>query len=417
MTGFAQRIAFAAACGIVARVAGANRVAVERVTLARAHGRVLDGDVAATLDQPPFDNAAMDGFALRHSDLVADSFDEGKPGTRLVLAGEQFAGARQPLRVDAGSCVRITTGAPLPHGTDTVVMKENAREEGGAVTVTAWPASGRHVRRRGEDACIGDTLLRSGDVLTPSRIALLAAQGHADVAVSRRPTVAVFTTGDELVEPGLPLADGLIYNSNREQLTGLLRADGFEPVAWPTLPDDPGQVASALRHAGHAFDVVLTCGAVSAGEKDHVPALLQREGRMHFWRVRLRPGMPVLLADGGGEAGLGDAVFLCLPGNPVSVLATYLTLGRLLLDGMQGRSSPRPRLRARLAAPWIKTHDRVEFLRGRLDSRDDGSLWAWPNPADGSHRMRAAADSDALLVLPEDARDLVLGDVVDVLPY
>ena len=414
---FAQRIGFAEACAIVARVADAHRTPVERLSLARAHGRVLAGDIATTLDQPPFDNAAMDGYALRHAD-VADAPD-AMPGDprRLPLAGEQFAGPRRRLAVPAGHCVRITTGAPLPPGTDTVLMKEHAREDAGGVVPTTVPAPGQHVRRQGEDARVGDALLRGGDVLTPSRIALLAAQGHADVEVARRPTVAVFTTGDELVEPGLPLADGQIYNSNREQLAGLLRADGFEPVAWPTLPDDPAQVASALRHAGHAFDVVLTCGAVSAGEKDHVPALLQREGRMHFWRVRLRPGMPVLLADGGGDAALGDAVFLCLPGNPVSVLATYLALARPLLDAMQGRGTPRPRLHARLAAPWTKTHDRLEFLRGRLESRADGSLWAWPNPADGSHRMRAAADSDALLVLPEDARQWAAGDVVVVLPY
>lgn len=414
---FAQRIGFAEAIAIVGRVAGEHRVPVERMALSRAHGRVLADDVAATLDQPPFDNAAMDGYALRHADLAVVSGAPAGDAVRLLLAGEQFAGPRLALPVAPGGCVRITTGAPLPRDTDTVLMKEHARDDGTGVTPTALPARGQHVRRQGEDARVGDPLLRAGEVLTPSRIALLAAQGHAEVAVARRPTVAVFTTGDELVEPGLALADGQIYNSNREQLAGLLRADGFEPVAWPTLPDDPGQVASALRHAGHAFDVVLTCGAVSAGEKDHVPALLQREGRMHFWRVRLRPGMPVLLADGGGEARLGDAVFLCLPGNPVSVLATYLALARPLLDGMQGRAAPRPRLHARLAASWSKTHDRLEFLRGRLESRTDGSLWAWPNPADGSHRMRAAADSDALLVLAEGARELAAGDVVDVLPY
>src|SRR5690606_22432798 len=187
-----------------------------------------------------------------------------------------------------------------------------------------------------------------------------------------------------------------------------------EPVAWPTLPDDPAQVESALRHAGHAFDVVLTCGAVSAGEKDHIPALLQAQGDMHFWKVRMKPGMPVLFAGGGG---LGEALFLCLPGNPVSVLATYLALGRPLLDGLQGRAATRPRWRARLARAWRKTNERQEFLRGRLQSTDDGTLEVEPNPADGSHRMRAAADSDALIVLEEGLRDYPAGSLVDVLPY
>ena len=416
MADFPTRIGFAQSCAIVDAAAAAHRLPAERATLPRAHGRVLAHDVDATIPQPPFDNAAMDGFALRHADI------EGNDGAVLRLVGEQFAGRALELRLRAGECARITTGAPLPAGADTVVMKENARLEdthpdGNRIQVLTRPAYGQHVRHRGEDMQPGDRLLRAGEMLTPARIALAAAQGLPELAVARRPTVAVFTTGDELIEPGLPLAPGQIYNSNREQLMGLLRADGLEPTAWPTLPDDPAQVESALRHAGHAFDVVLTCGAVSAGEKDHIPALLQAQGRVLFWKVRMKPGMPLLLAEGGGERALGTALFLCLPGNPVSVLATYLTLGRRLLDGLQGRSAPRPRWRARLASPWRKNHERLEFLRGRLQAQDDGGLLVVPDPADGSHRMRAAADSDVLIVLDEGLREYAAGDVVDVLPY
>jgi molybdopterin molybdotransferase len=405
---FPNRIAFEEALAIIDRVADGRRMPVERIALSRAHGHVLARDVVATIAQPPFDNSAMDGFALRHADLGA----EGE--TTLRLAGEQFAGRALGLSVAAGECVRITTGAPLPAGADSVVMKENARVDGGCVTVLVAPSPGQHVRRAGEDTREGDRVLRAGDVLTPSRIALAASQGLAELEAPRRPTVAVFTTGDELVEPGLPLAPGQLYNSNREQLMGLLRAEGLEPVAWPTLPDDPAQVESALRHAGHAFDLVLTCGAVSAGEKDHIPALLQAQGEVHFWKVRMKPGMPVLFACGGR---LGEALFLCLPGNPVSVLATWLALGRPLVDRLQGRAEPRPRWHARLAMPWRKAHERLEFLRGRLRSCEDGTLEVAPNPADGSHCMRAAADSDALVVLEEGAREYPAGTVVDVLPY
>ncbi len=404
---FPTRIPFDEALAIIERVADAHRMPVERVALARAHGTVLARDVVATVAQPPFDNAAMDGYALRHADLRGE-------GTVLRLAGEQFAGRDLGLSVAAGDCVRITTGAPLPAGADTVVMKENTRLDAGQVAIVVPPSPGQHVRRAGEDTRAGDIVLAGGVPLTPARIALAASQGLADIEVARRPTVAVFTTGDELVEPGLPLAAGQLYNSNRVQLMGLLRADGLDPVAWPTLPDDPAQVESALRHAGHAFDVVITCGAVSAGEKDHLPALLQAEGAVHFWKVRMKPGMPVLFAGGGG---LGDALFLCLPGNPVSVLATYLALARPLLDRMQGRALPRPRWRARLASPWRKAHDRLEFLRGRLRQDAEGRLEVEPNPADGPHRMRAAADSDALVVLEAGARDYPAGAPVDVLPY
>lgn len=414
---FPTRIAFDEARAILARVAADRRLLAERVTLARAHGRVLAQELAAVVDQPGFDNSAMDGFALRHADLAADV------ETTLRLVGEQFAGAAGDRVVGAGECLRITTGAPLPAGADTVVMKENTLVEGERVIVRIAPKPGQHVRRAGEDVRVGDALLSAGQVLTPSRVALAAGQGMDRLDVAKRLTVAVFTTGDELVEPGLPLRPGELYDSNRELLMGLLRADGFEPVAWPRLPDDPAAIENALRHAGHAFDVVITCGGVSAGEKDHLPDLFRREGVIHFWKVRMKPGMPVLFAgshsalDNPGTGGLGDALFLGLPGNPVSVLATYLTLGRTLLDGLQGRADARPRLRARLRTPWRKTHDRLEFLRGRLACDDDGMLWVEPNPADGSHRMRAAADSDALIVLGEGECALDAGAVVEVLTY
>ena len=405
---FPTRIGFDDARRILEAVAARRRLPAELVSLARAHGRVLAQPLAATLPQPGFDNSAMDGFAVRHADLDADG------ETSLKLIGEQFAGRTQALSVSAGDCVRITTGAPLPAGADTIIMKENTRLDGDTVRVLQAPKPGQHVRLAAEDVRIGDALLAQGQVLTPSRTALAAGQGMDRLEVVRRPTVAVFTTGDELVEPGLSLRPGELYNSNRELLMGLLRADGYEPVAWPNLIDEPAAIDAGLRHAGHAFDVVITCGGVSAGEKDHIPALLQAEGRVHFWKVRMKPGMPVLFADGGR---LGEALFLCLPGNPVSVLATYLTLARTLLDGLQGRAEPRPRLRARLGAGWRKTHDRLEFLRGRLAYGDDGRLHVEPNPADGSHRMRAAADSDALIVLAEGEMVLEAGSVVEVLPY
>lgn len=404
---FPTRIGYAEALSILQARAAARRLPAERLALARAHGRILARDVSAPMDMPAFDNAAMDGFALRHADL------DPAGGSVLALAGEQFAGTATVTGVAAGQCARITTGAPLPPGADTVVMKEDTAVEDGRVRILASPERGRHVRRRGGDVRQGDLLATGGEVLTPARLALLASQGIDAIEVSARPTVAVFSTGDELVEPGMPLAHGQVYNSNRELLMGLLRGEGLEPVAWPTLPDDPAAIESALRHAGEAFDLVLTCGGVSAGEKDHLPALLQRRGRVHFWKVRMRPGMPVLFADGGS---LGPALFLCLPGNPVSVLATCLAVARPLLDGLQGRA-PRKRWRARLSGPWDKRHERLEFLRGRLASDGEGVLWVEPDPADGSHRMRAAADADALIVLAPGARAYRTGSVVEVVPY
>ncbi|MEN4902722.1 gephyrin-like molybdotransferase Glp [Luteimonas sp. TWI1437] len=404
---FPYRVPFDQACAIVDAVAAERALEVQTLSLGRAHGHVLARDVVATLPQPPFDNSAMDGFALDHHDLA------GEGTAVLQLVGEQFAGPRADVRIARGQCLRITTGAPIPEGANTVVMKENTRLDGDRVEILVPPRPGQHVRRAGEDSKVGDRLLHAGEVLTPSRIALAASQGLAQLEVVRRPTVAVFATGDELVEPGMPLQPGQIYNSNREQLMGLLRAEGLEPVAFPTLPDDPAQIASALRHAGEAFDIVLTCGGVSAGEKDHLPELLQRRGRVRLWKTMMKPGMPLLLAEGGT---LGPALFLCLPGNPVSVLATWLAVGRRLVDGLQ-RRAPRPIRRARLRDAWTKKHERLEFLRGRWSIDEDGVSRVEPNPADGSHRMQAAADSDVLIVLEAGAREYPADSVVEVVPY
>lgn len=401
---FPTRIALAEALDIVRTVAAARRQATEHVATSRADGRVLAADLVAPLPLPPFDNSAMDGFALRHADLA----DTGE--TVLELAGEQFAGRALGLQLQAGQCVRITTGAPMPDGADTVLIKENAALSADGVRVPAGLARGAHVRHRAEDVAEGDTVLLAGQVMTPARIGLAASLGIDRLPVAARPTVAVFASGDELVEPGLPLQTGQVYNSNRDQLMAQLRACGMEPVAWPTLPDDPQRIQAVLADAVENFEVVLTCGGVSAGEKDHLPHWLQAQGRIHFWKVRMRPGMPVLF----GEA--GRALVLGLPGNPVSVLATFNVLGRALLDAVQGRSEPRPGWRARLAAPWRKRHERLEFLRGRLAQDGDAVLLVHPDPADGSHRLRAAAGSDVLIVLEEGARDYEVGDLVQVVP-
>lgn len=402
-TPFPTRIAFEDALQIVDAVSADARLPVDRQPLSRCLGAVLAEDLVAGMDLPGFDNAAMDGYALRSQDLA------GNAGA-LQLVGEQFAGLDGRYAIEAGQCLRITTGAPLPPGADAVVMKEDAHEEGGRVVFSRAARAGQHVRYAGEDVRIGERVLEGGDVMTPATLGLCAALGLPTLPVRRRPTVAVFTTGDELVPPGQALQPGQIHDSNRALLMALLQSDGFEPVAWPVLPDDPVRVAAALRDAAFSFDVVFTCGGVSAGEKDYLPAFIAEAGRVHFWKVRMRPGMPVLAAS------LGGAQFLCLPGNPVSVLATYRMLGRRLLDGLQGRRLPRPRWQARLTADFDKRHDRLEFLRGRLRGDGVGGLQVEPNPADGSHRLRAAAAANALIVLPEGAHRFPAGSVVDVLP-
>ena len=404
MTEFPTGILFEEARSLLAQAAAARRLPEEQVALARCHGRVLAQNVVASMALQPFANSAMDGYACRHSDL-----HHAEP-TALRLVGEQFAGISRGLRVGAGECVRITTGAPMPDDADTVVIREDVRAEGECIVLPRRLPAGSNVRRAGEDAQPGDLVLRGGTVLTPVQVSLAASLGIDRLPVSARPTVAVFTTGDELVEPGMPLQRGQIYNSNRELLMGLLRADGLEPTAWPTLSDDPERITAMLQDAASSFDLVITCGAVSAGEKDHIPAFLQAHGTVYFWKVRMKPGMPVL------AGALGQAQFLGLPGNPVSVLATWLTLGRVLVDGLQGMAA-RPRRFARLTEVAEKSHERREFLRGTLTCDAHGGQWITPSEATGSHRLRAAADADALLVLGEGAQVLQVGDAVEVLTF
>lgn len=404
MSDFPTGVTFDQALAIVREIADRHRLDPETIALSRTHGRVLAQDIVAPLPLPPFDNSAMDGYAFRHADLA-------ESGNSLHVVGEQFAGRSIDRLLARGESVRITTGAALPSGADTVAIKENSRLHGDRVMVPDDTPRGANVRRAGEDVRLGDQVLSVGDVLTPVRVSLAASLGLASLRVARKPTVAVFTSGDELVEPGMPLAPGQIHDSNRELLMGLLRADGLEPTAWPRLPDDPKQIEIALRDAGCAFDLIITCGAVSVGEKDHIPAVLAQFGQPHFWKVQMKPGMPLLFGS------LDQARFLGLPGNPVSVLATYLTLGRALIDGLQGRAEPRTASYAQLTQPIDKQHPRREFVRGRLRSDESGRLLVEPNPATGSHRLRVAAESDALIVVPEGPQRLPAGAAVEVLRY
>lgn len=377
----------------------------ETLALDRALGRTLAAPVTAPIDVPGFANSAMDGFALRGADLPHAS--EG----RFRLVATRLAGDGRTVTIGAGECVRITTGAPLPQGADTVVIKENVRIDGDTVIVSAGERAGANTRAAGEDFRCGEPALVAGDRLTPARLGVLASFGRTEVEVFRAPRAVLLTTGDEIVAPGEVLDYGQIYNSNRHSLGAMLREAGVELLRHEHVRDDPDTLRDALRRAAAEADLVVSCGGVSAGEADFLPRLLAEIGIVDFWKVRMKPGMPLLFG------AIGAALVFSLPGNPVSSIATFQVIVKPALEVWAGRDPARsPRWYARLAEPVRKTHKRAEFLRAMRECRADGTLWVTPFPRQGSGVLRSVAEADCLVVVNEEVQSLAAGDCVEILP-
>ncbi|QBB70654.1 molybdopterin molybdenumtransferase MoeA [Pseudolysobacter antarcticus] len=390
---------------LIVAVAAEHRLTTETVALETALHRVLAADIHAPFDVPGFANSAMDGFALRGADLP-------QSGERaLQLIGQIFAGGDNVLSVGEGECVRITTGAPIPYGADTVVIKENVRVDGDRVWINAGEKPGGNTRPAGEDYRAGDLAFRTGTLLTAAQLGTLASFGCDRITVTRRIRAVLLTTGDELAAAGMPLGFGQIHNSNRFSLGGLLQTFGVDLLRHQHLRDDPTLLRAALQQAASDADIVLSSGGVSAGEADYLPGLLAEIGRIHLWKVRIKPGMPFLFGS------IGQALIFSLPGNPVSGIATFLSLVRPALDTLLGiNKSARKTWRARLQSAIQKRHSRTEFLRATLICDENGTLWAAPLAKQGSGMLRGVTEADVLLIVPEDMHDLAQGSVVEFLP-
>jgi molybdopterin molybdotransferase len=378
----------------------------ERAGLRACRGRLLAEDVVAPRDVPPHDNAAVDGYAVAFGDLAATG-ETRLPVAARVAAGQALDGALAP-----GAAVRIFTGAPMPPGVDTVFMQEDAREEGGMVVLPPGIRRGANRRRRGEDIAEGSAILRAGMRLRAQDIGLAASVGRTDLLVRRPLTVAVFSTGDELVEPGAAAPPGKVYDANRFALMALLEQYGCAVVDLGIVPDRREAVRAALLAAAAAADAVVTSGGMSTGEEDHLRAALAGIGALHFWRLAIRPGRPVALGQIGGKA------FLGLPGNPVAMMVTCMRFARPLLLGLAG-ASPRPPLgfRVRCAEALRKKRGRREWLRARLETGQDGEPVARRFPRDGAGILTSLVESDGLIELGEDATDVAAGAFVDFLPF
>ena len=358
----------------------------EPVPLAESLGRVPTADpIVATHDVPPFSNSAMDGFAVQAAD--GDS--------RRRLIGESRAGGPEAPRVEPGTAVRVMTGAPMPEGADSVVPIEDASEAEGWLEVGRPPDPGVHVRAAGHDVAVGTALSLSAGPITPSVIGLLAAMGHGDVEVRRRPRVAILSTGDELVPVGAPLGAAQIHDANGPALAAAVSEAGGAPLLLAPARDDPGEVERRIREGVLAADMLIVSGGVSVGEHDHVRAVIERLGTLDFWRIAVQPGKPLAFGRVDGRPVIG------LPGNPVSALVTFELFVRPMLRRMLGLAGDgRARVTARIDEALGKDPARRAYLRVRVCADGDGYR-AVSAGGQASSQLLPLATANALLIVPE----------------
>jgi len=385
---------------------------VETVTLAAARGRVLAADLVTPLDLPPFDNSAVDGYAVRHGDLNAAS------ETKLNVVERLTAGHGTARPLGAGEAVRIFTGAPMPTGADTVFMQEDVHAEGSTVIVPPGLKAGSNRRLAGEDARKGATVLSAGRRLTVQDVALAAAVGVTALSVRRRVRVALFSTGDEIVEPGAPREAAALYDANRYLLHGMLDKLGAAVTDLGILKDDPAALAKAIAAAARDHDLVLTSGGVSTGEADHVRNAVETIGRLVFWRVAIKPGRPVAMAVLPGARDGTGAAFVGLPGNPVAAFVTFARVVRPLLLRLAGaKPETLVALPVRLAFSYKKKSGRREYVRVALRPGPDGIIEAVKHPQEGAGVITSLTATDGLAELREDMTTIEPGTTVGFLSY
>ncbi|MBI1943135.1 MAG: molybdopterin molybdotransferase MoeA [Betaproteobacteria bacterium] len=386
----------AAICACLVPVAG-----VENVAVRDALGRVLAQDIVPSINVPGHDNSAMDGYAVRFSDLGENESSLKQIGT--ALAGKPFHG-----KVAPGECVRIMTGAVMPQGADTVVVQEVCRADGDRVTIPPGRKAGQNVRAAGEDLKAGVAVLKIGQQVRAAELGLIASLGIAELRVRRRLRVAFFSTGDELVSIGAALKPGEVYDSNRYTLHGMLARLGVEIADMGVVRDDPAALERALLLAS-AHDAIITTGGVSVGEADFVKQLMAKLGEVLFWKIAMRPGRPMAFGR------IGNAFLFGLPGNPVAVMVTFYQFVRDALLFLSGRSDDFtiPLLQAQSAAAIRKVPGRTEYQRGILFR--EGNTWKVRTTGQqGSGVLRSMSEANCFIVLEHERGRVEAGEPVSV---
>jgi molybdopterin molybdotransferase len=372
--------------------------------LLEAYGEVLAETQCSAINVPPADNSAMDGYALNTSDL-AESEQTELVVSQRIAAGEGAA----PLQ--PGTAARIFTGATIPDGADVVIMQEQVEVIGDTIRFDIKPETGMNIRKLGNDIRSGDTILHKGCRLRAQDIGLAASVGLESLPVFEKIRVGMFLTGDELVEPGQPLTAGKIYDSNRYTLQGMLHDLGCEIVDLGLVGDTLKETKAAMRNAARLADLVVTCGGVSVGEEDHVRIAIEQLGDLHLWRLRIKPGKPLAFGQ------IESTPFVGLPGNPVSVFATFYLFVCPLIKTLQGRVWQKPQaFQVAAGFDWPKPDSRREFLRARLEMDDAQQLVARIYPNQDSGVLSSAVWAQGFVEIAE-GRTLKSGDKVDYFSF
>jgi molybdopterin molybdotransferase len=379
----------------------------ENVPIFDALDRVLAQDIVSPVSVPPHDNSAMDGYAFDGTQLAADA------PLALEMVGTAFAGTAWRGDVGAGQCVKIMTGAIMPAGLDTVVPQEFTKLQDERIVVPAGVLRrGDNRRLMGEDLRAGEPALRAGQRLGPAACGLVASLGIGTVPLVRRPRVAYFSTGDEILSVGDAPREGAVYDSNRYTVFGLLTRLGCEVIDLGVVRDDPQRLESAFRNAASRADAIITSGGVSVGEADFTKAMMKKLGDVAFWRIAMRPGRPMAVGR------IGRSVLFGLPGNPVAVMVTFLAFVRPALLRLMGASATQPPLlKARSLEAMRKKPGRTEYQRGLVSTAPDGSLQVRTTGNQGSGVLSSMVQANGLIVLHHAQVSVAAGDEVDVMMF
>jgi molybdopterin molybdotransferase len=376
-------------------------VETEALPIHDSLGRVLAQDVISPSNVPNHNNSAMDGFAFKHAE-----------GIKLIkIVGTAYAGKPFDGKVKASECVKIMTGAIIPQGTDTVVMKEKTVNKGEYINLLDEPPKGANVRLAGEDLKQGQTVLQKGHRIKAADLGLVASLGIAEVNVYRQLKVAFFSTGDELVSVGKPLLEGQIYDSNRYTIFGMLSQLNVAMTDLGAIPDNPELLETTLLKAANEHDVVITSGGVSVGEADYMKMLLGKHGQVLFWKINMKPGRPLAYGK------VGNAQYFGLPGNPVSTMVTFYQFVRQALFSLMGAADkPLPSFQVTCTAPIKKGKGRTEFQRGILF--EDNYQWkVKPIAKQGSGILSSMSQANCFIVLSEETGNCDTGALVNVQPF